>query len=359
MPILLINNLPRHSGIGQYGSSLFLALRDVSQESVELMDWHSEVLDTLFYRSFGNALPFFVEETIRFVALAKSSLAVRRSYDVYHYLNPILSFFNHTLRPSVVTIHDLVPFEQNRGISDYVLSRMLRIAAHAEAIICVSSSSARLVREILKTSPEMIHVVPHGVDHSRFRPRDREEARIRLGLPTHSKIILHVGSDEPRKNIPGLFRVFSIVKKKLPRSVLIRAGAVSKEKKSVDFDGGIVSVRPTEEKLPYYYNAADMLLFPSLLEGFGFPTLESMASGTPVVTTSLPSIMEVVGDAALTCDPRDILGLAQASINVLTDSALHEELVRRSISRSQQFSWSKCAKETLGVYEKVSCKYAL
>jgi glycosyltransferase involved in cell wall biosynthesis len=108
-----------------------------------------------------------------------------------------------------------------------------------------------------------------------------------------------------------------------------------------------------QEELPLWYNAADLLAYPSLYEGFGLPPLEAMASGTPVVTSNTSSLPEVVGDAAILVDPRNADEIAKAILKVLQDKGLQEEMRKRGLERAKRFTWQGAAEETARVYEEV------
>jgi glycosyltransferase involved in cell wall biosynthesis len=109
-----------------------------------------------------------------------------------------------------------------------------------------------------------------------------------------------------------------------------------------------------EEDLPAFYSAAAAFVYPSLFEGFGLPILEAMACGTPVIASTRASIPELVGDAGLLVDPEDVQALAAAMARVLLDRALADELARRSLVRSRQYSWEETARRTLAVYRRAA-----
>jgi glycosyltransferase involved in cell wall biosynthesis len=220
-------------------------------------------------------------------------------------------------------------------------------------IICVSTFTARIVMDRFDLSPSKISVIPLGLDHSKFTIRDKTEARSLLGLPEMAKIIIHVGSDEERKNVPALYRIFRMVKQMVPEAILLRIGATSGVLPPIGLAKYVRFVHPTDDMLPYYYNAADLMVFPSLLEGFGLPLVEAMASGTPIVTSDTSSIPEVVGDSALTFDPRDEASMADSSVQLLTDGRYAIELARRGLEQSKTFTWKACAAKTREAYFKI------
>ncbi|MEA3458002.1 MAG: glycosyltransferase family 1 protein, partial [Candidatus Thermoplasmatota archaeon] len=109
----------------------------------------------------------------------------------------------------------------------------------------------------------------------------------------------------------------------------------------------------SDEDLPALYNAADLFVYPSIYEGFGLPPLEAMACGTPVITSNTSSLPEVVGDAGIMVDPPDVDRLADAMHEVLTNEGLRANMIKKGLGRAEMFSWEKCARETLEVYEEV------
>jgi glycosyltransferase involved in cell wall biosynthesis len=144
-----------------------------------------------------------------------------------------------------------------------------------------------------------------------------------------------------------------MVKRRVPDAILLRIGATSGVSPPIGLTEYVKYVQPTDDMIPYYYNAADLLVFPSLLEGFGMPLVEAMASGTPIVTSGTSSIPEVVGDSALVFDPRDETSMADSSVQLLTDQEYATELVQRGLKRSETFDWKTCAARTQEAYGRV------
>ncbi|MEW6041429.1 MAG: glycosyltransferase family 1 protein, partial [Elusimicrobiota bacterium] len=171
-----------------------------------------------------------------------------------------------------------------------------------------------------------------------------------------------VGPLNERKNIPGLLKAFSILAKKGIQYRLVITGTgketyINLIKKlcmglniqdKVSWTGKIPS-----DAMVYFYNNAELLVYPSLYEGFGYPPLEAMACGCPIVASNTTSIPEVVGNAGILFNPHDTEEMAQAIEKVLKDTDLRQDLIKKGFEQVKNFSWAKTAKETLEVYKKV------
>ena len=110
------------------------------------------------------------------------------------------------------------------------------------------------------------------------------------------------------------------------------------------------------QRLAQLYQAADLYVDPSLYEGFGFQVVEAMSCGTPVITSNVTSLPEVIGNAGILVSPTDINGLAQAIVRILTDSELRQTLCQKSLERARFFSWDKTAQETLAIYDELQSR---
>ena len=182
--------------------------------------------------------------------------------------------------------------------------------------------------------------------------------RARYGL--HEPYLLALGNLQPRKNLIRLVDAFVRLawQGQLAGAQLVLGGQAQWREselqarvqqsglaEQIHFPGYV-----EEPDLPPLYSGALAFVYPSLYEGFGLPPLEAMACGTPVVCSNAASLPEVVGDAAMTCDPRDTEGLAAALAQVIAQPALREELRAAGLRRAARFSWRRCAEETLEVY---------
>lgn len=285
--------------------------------------------------------------------------------DAYHgpnYILPILSD-----KPLIQTVYDTTIFA-NRGwykpISRYRVQKLLSLSAkRADIIITGSENSKKDITAILGILEEKIKVIYIGVDEE-YRVID-DPGKLNLVRAKHNiskKFILHVGSMNPRKNIPRLIEAYS----KLPSEVsgeyeLVLVGENSWRSDEIfgkieqlGLKGSVICTGVVEDDdLPLLMNAASLLVFPSLYEGFGIPPLEAMACGVPVVASRASSIPEVVGDAALLFDPYNVEEMTASICEVLTDKELRDDLVRRGFERAKVFSWRKAAQETLAVYSEM------
>ena len=252
--------------------------------------------------------------------------------------------------PSVITVHDLAIylnpgwFPGRQPLSTRLV--IPRSLARADVIVAVSNNTADDIEELFGVPASRIDVVPHGVSHL-FRPMSSEDlaiARSRLQLP--ERFILFVGTIEPRKNLETLLEAWAMLRDR-PDLVIVGAWGWLYEpiKERMGRLGAgvhhIEGLNPAE--LPAVYNLARVLAHPAWYEGFGFPPLEAMACGTPVVVSDRSSLPELVGDAGLIAPADDPEAWRKALEKVVGDSDLAADLKRRGILRAAQFSWGRSA----------------
>lgn len=279
-----------------------------------------------------------------------------------HYTTPI---FNSS--HSVVTVCDMTFFlyPKMHGIMKRVFfQQMMQISSkRADRIIAISESTGKDLLHLLGVTPDKIHTVLLAADDN-FRPIGDcvKVGKIcrRYGLQP-GEFFLYVGTLEPRKNVPALLHAYKdlldsgiqerlvIVGKKgwMFENIFATMQILGLENKVI-FTGYV-----PDEDLPYLYNGARLFVYPSLYEGFGLPVLEAMACGTPVVTSNVSSMPEIVGDAGLLVNPHEHSQLAQAIECLIMDDDLHQSLKERGLERAAQFSWEKTAQETLKIYSQV------
>ncbi len=272
---------------------------------------------------------------------------------------------------TVVTVHNVFniyvlkdsvlrrELRQNQGsLSDWLFAyetgMWAKALRKAEVVLADSKFTRSEVIKYLGCRPDQVRVVYLGVDSQRFKPLHKFQKPACFS----GKTILHIGAATLRENPVALAKAFANLKEKIPDVKMVKIGSFDSRflelitKLGVAKD--VVSVTNIPEKdLPIFYNSADLLFFPSIYEEFGLPPLEAMACGLPVVASNTSSIPEVVGDAAITKNPADAVGFAEAMYSVLTDNRVRRKLIRRGLRRAGQLSWKKTAEETLKLYEEV------
>ena len=231
--------------------------------------------------------------------------------------------------------------------------------ARARRIVADSESTRRDLISLSVVDPGRISVIHPGLNFS-YSPNSAAGAAVRETRRLGSgPLILQVGQTGFYKNIPGCLRVVAHLRAKGPPVSLVRAGHRLRPEHvalaaRLGISEHIRDLGPVDDQeLAALYNAADVLLFPSLYEGFGWPPLEAMASGLPVVCSRAGSLDEVVGDAALTAEPEDVSGLASHVASVLTDPSLAASLRARGLARARLFDWDRTAEKFEAVYREV------
>ncbi|MEA3334588.1 MAG: glycosyltransferase family 1 protein [Chloroflexota bacterium] len=297
--------------------------------------------------------------------LALPALIDRHDLDLIHgtvNINPIIARC-----PSVISVHDLSFWHYPKAFPTfqrhYLRTMVPRSVQTATRVIAVSEATRQDVINAWQVSPERIDVVYNGVDEG-FEPAPSArvaEFRRQKGLP--ERFILHLGTLEPRKNLVHLVAAFDRVKSVVPDASnlkLVLAGgkgwgydSIFEEvaKRNLQQDVLFPGYVPDEE-LVWWYRAAAVFAYPSMLEGFGLPVLEAMASGTPTVTSMRSSLPEVAGDAAILVDPESQDSLSDALIAILEDQDLADRLVQLGLQQAARFSWQRTAIETAAVYRK-------
>jgi glycosyltransferase involved in cell wall biosynthesis len=280
----------------------------------------------------------------RIAAMALSTFRSRKvrtkldTVDVVHYALTVP--LPRTKAPTVVTLHDV----QHRDHPDFFgpARRSFRRIAYdratqsAEAVVVTSEFVRGRALEQLELDPSRIHVVPHAINHTVFRPGD--EAR--------EPILLYPARAWPHKNHARLLEAFAILRKHDPKLRLVLTGG-GLERLGQLPDGverwGVISLA----ELASLYRRAACLVFPSVYEGFGLPPLEAMACGCPVAASNVTAIPEVCGDAAVLFDPNDASAIADA---VLEADARSEELRETGLARASEFTWEASARSHDDVY---------
>ena len=269
--------------------------------------------------------------------------------------------------PSVVTIYDLFGWRfprelSRRGRLFYRLTMGLAVRT-AAALITLSESARADLLHVYHLDPDRV-TVTLGASERRFSPQPPDliaALRQRYTLP--ERYVLYLGAQKPHKNLERLLRAWRRLSEAdaTAGSMLIIAGHATAHGQQlrllVETLGLSASVRflpnVADADLPALYSGAELFVFPSYYEGFGLPPLEAMACGTPVLCAYATSLPEVVGNAAMTFDPYNMIELAESLGRLLNNSSLRRDLSARGRRRARDFSWRRTAMVTLSLYERL------
>ena len=361
------------AGIGRFTRGLVSALADVDQDNEYVLFYtqpHGPSRGPLFPDH-----PNFQERSIpvsdRTLTIIWYRLGLPLAIDLFTGAVDLFYFPNYVQPPlrrgaSVVTVHDLsflmVPECADAGLRAHLERVVPASVAAADFITADSENTRNDIIALLDVPEERVEVVYGGLEPSLRRVEDQAILEgIRRKYRLHFPFILHVGVIEPRKNLCRLIQAYQLVRERtrLPHKLVIAGGLgwlyhdVFREVEELHLGDDVVFPGfVPDQDLPALYSLADVLAYPSLYEGFGFPPLEAMACGTPVVCSNSSSLPEVVGDAAITVSPTDVEALADGLITVLEDHRVQAELVEKGHKRARLFTWEASARKLVGCFER-------
>jgi glycosyltransferase involved in cell wall biosynthesis len=353
------------SGIGNYIDNLTSELEKTSEHEITLIAYDKPSITSdlpVIYPYY----PFLIYKTVLWSQMLSLQKGLLKDFDIVH--NPgHFSLINKPGRHYICTIHDLTPIISPIWHTrwKYLVSKISfpRIIAHSDRIIVDSFQTKKDLIRCYHVREQNISVIYLGASEE-FKPLDIHHVEsVKKKYMIDFPFVLFVGNLEPRKNLPTLLKAFSQCKKKIPELKLIIIGQkgwkyaeVFKTIRFLHLEKEVIFLQyVAHEDLPALYNAALLFVYPSLYEGFGLPPLEAMQCGIPVITSNTSSLSEVIGDGGFMVDPLNVSDLADKMLLLLTDDQTRKENIRYNLARCRQFSWEKCAQQTLKVYEEV-CK---
>lgn len=279
--------------------------------------------------------------------------------------------------PTVVTIYDIIPMllpdTQSFLRRRYWPGALQRAAQLSNHIITISKVSRDGIVDRLHIDPSKITITHLGIDHAHFAPAASGDVdRIRSTHGITAPYILFVGTRDARKNVSGLIEAFAKIQKDIPHHLVIAGRLGDKQ----DSTARTIATTGTADRvhvlgkvdyadLPALYTGADLFVWPSVYEGWGFPPIEAMACGTPVISSDGGSLSEAVGDAGIVVpyaevdiakrlrDDDFIQRLAHEMLRVLGDSQAQQILQEKGLAHSRKFSWDSLVDQTIGVYDQV------
>lgn len=356
----MIRNLNERGGINVYTVNLIenILKQNTADEFIFIYN------DKKFlgrYSSYHNVKEFYIKAKSKIVWDQIKVRQILRKEKVDIIFNPKLSIPLFTKAKKVLMIHGAEQFAVPSAFPwhdrIYVQIFMRLYGIFSDKILTTTKLGVEDLSKYLHLPKNKFSYAHEGV-HKRFKVISRNELteiKTKYNLP--EKFILFISGLTPLKNFGRTMQSFDILAEKYDYNMVVtgfrkfkfeedlRQIEKIKNKDKIKFCGFI-----PDEDLPAIYNLADLHIFPSLYEGFGLPVLEAFACGCPVVTTKTGCTKEVTGDAAILADPYSINDIAEKMELVLTNNKLRESLVKKGFERVKEFSWEKCAHETIQVF---------
>jgi glycosyltransferase involved in cell wall biosynthesis len=294
--------------------------------------------------------------------------------DIFHVIDHsdahIVRWLRQTGKPVVVTCHDLINIvypDNLQGsvrlpiVSDRLGRYSIEGMEYADAIVAVSAETAKNIGKVLNIEPERVTIIPNAVD-TLFHPLPEAESqdfRHQLNVSPDTFCLLNVGGNHPRKNLMGILKALKLVKQS---GLSVQFWKISDD--FTDEDKRFIQANGLGDLIEYLgcldkptlvraYSAADVLVAPSFHEGFGITLLEAMACGTPVITSNVSAMPEVVGDAGVLVDPNDSQTVADEVYRLIEDPIYYQELRDKGLIRVKSFTWEKVAEQMTMVYDKL------
>ncbi len=351
-----IFTMQQYGGISRYIGSLAAQLADI--EGVQ-----ARIIAPFYINAYLEKLPKEIVSGIKIPQIPKTGTAFHRSglwlarraiarfapqivHETYYNRTPVAPQGTRT----VVTVYDMIHERFSAAFSQHDrTSECKRMATQrADHIICISESTRKDLLELFDLPEDKVSVVYLGFD------------RLLPTIPETDKkkpYLLYVGCRKRYKNFEGFLRAYAGSQWMHENFDVVCFGGgafSSNEKKLFDdlklADNQVIQINGSDSELANFYCSAALFVYPSLYEGFGIPPLEAMSLGCPVACSNNSSIPEVVGDAAEYFDPKDTESMRIAMERVLNSTARRAELINYGQVRCAQFSWERCAEETLAVY---------
>lgn len=358
-----------YTGIGTYSRNLLENLSQLDQTNEYYVLVRPGQTDSLglgpnFHLITYRPRPVSIS-TMLFLGGYVDSLKV----DLMHSLFPLAPLFMRT--PLKITVHDLQPFidpefSARRPIWIQLLYKVFyryaypAVMRRSKWIVCVSHHTRDTVAELFPTEVSKLAVVTSGLDNRHFEPPQNDPAAVRERHGATRPFVLFYGSTRPNKNLPNIVRAFAHYVREAEDGetellmILKRDRFFRDVRKVIRKEGITDRVRVLDQVSHNDQRAllgeARLFLFPTRYEGFGFPALEAMAAGIPVIAGQSGALPEICGDAALLVNTEDPVEIAEAIDRVLHDDDLREELCQRGLEQARRFDWQEAARSVRDMY---------
>jgi glycosyltransferase involved in cell wall biosynthesis len=367
---IMLQSLCHLGGIGIYTKKIVEHLINLDKTNQYILMYPSfGKAHKLFgkFSSYENVVEVYSKSLVPH-AIYWDNFIVPRTSKKYHIdliFNPFLSvpIFGDFKKIFVMHGHEWFTMPEVFWLSERIIGkmRMKAIMKASDKIISISNTMTALCAQKTGLSDYKFRTIYHGVDES-FRPitdnKTLEVVKQKYNLP--EKFILFVGGLYPQKNFSALVKAFNLMVNDVPHQLVVAGKARWKYKNDLKLieEKGLGTrmqllgwVNP--EEIPALYNLADCFVYPSLYEGFGLCLVEAMATGCPIVAASSGALPEIAQDAALLVDPQNYPQMQEAILKVISDTSLRHDLIQRGLLRAKDFTWEKCAEETLKLFYEV------
>jgi len=284
---------------------------------------------------------------------------------------PIVNMF-HTLGE----MKNRVARSEAEREGEYRINGEKQVLGRANRVIVATLAELTQLRFLYKADVSKMVVIPPGVDVGHFYPIPSDEAKTYIGLKPEDRMILFVGRIEPLKGVDTLIKAMSCLQLKdesrpvhlaiiggdpsaSPEDMTVEMARLQKLCEDLGLDQSVVFLgKRDQDKLPYYYSAAEVLVMPSHYESFGMVALEAMACGTPVIASEVGGLAYLVrdGETGFTIPAEEPDTLCEKLTWLLNDSELHARMSRRAVEYAQDYAWEKIAKQIVDVYEELMMK---
>ncbi len=303
------------------------------------------------YNPPSNFLDFFAKRYILYPIRAKKSESSKNgniNSISAQFLSDLIYFLSE--KYTIITVHDIFNFIEVGNIKNpfpiqkYILSGLKR----CKYIVSISEFTKNELINRFNISSEKIFVIKNGISRDVFYPLNKTETQKKKELYPGKKILLHVGSEEYRKDIPTLFKALYLVKKEIKNILLIRVGTPKHLSiiKNLNLEKNVKYFeKVANTQLREIYCLSDLFIFPSLYEGWGFPGLEAAACGTPVIASDIPVFKEVYQDFPLYFKSGNYKELAEKIIKTLNNDSLKEKMYEKGLSISMRYDWNEASEK--------------
>ncbi|WP_186428719.1 glycosyltransferase family 1 protein [Clostridium sp. BSD9I1] len=354
------------TGIGTYTENLVKNMINLDKENEFFIYWWGKNYDE-FKRDNSHIILSSKKHKSFFEKYYFGENSRREGIDLFHVPQNGIGLDESISCKKVITIHDLIPYIMPETVGDGYLNKFLsslpKLVELSDGILTVSEYSKKDILRFFPIDESKVYVTPLAAD-KKYTPLDKEKCRQALEKTYNitNPFILYIGGFSPRKNVKSLILAFSKVYKDLPKEYSLVITGANKDNleelfnlsqtqeiySRIKFTGFI-----PEDHLPWFYNASDVFVYPSLYEGFGLPPLEAMSCGTPVIASNISSIPEVVRDAGILINPLNRQELEAALLTTLSSESILNELSEKGLKQSKLFSWHNTALATLNAYKKI------